>query len=180
MMLSFQLNKMTYVSNQLFLYMPTEVSVHHLFIFLPVYHAHLPANSSACPHTHRATYPRLNVAAHFDAFLPANHENLPVDSTAHPHTHGCNRFSFYLFILKLSFRLTANTYLPTHLRHYVSTATPPPHTHTPFLPSSPSCMLILTFPFRLKMNAYLTTYLLGTTYLPENESTCSAWWFNAG
>ena len=131
-MLSFQLNKMTYLSNQLFLYMPTEVSVHHLFIFLPVYHAHLPANSSACPHTHRATYPKLNVAAHFDAFLPANHENLPVDSTARPHTHGCNRFSFYLFILKLSFRLTANTYLPTHLRHYISTAPlpPPPHTHT--------------------------------------------------
>ena len=125
MMLSFQLNKMTYLSNQLFLYMPTEVSVHHLFIFLPVYHAHLPANSSACPHTHRATYPKLNVAAHFDAFLPANHENLPVDSTARPHTHGCNRFSFYLFILKLSFRL--------HTTYPQPPPPPPPHTH----PSSP-------------------------------------------
>ena len=56
-------------------------------------------------------YPPKNVAVHFDAFLPANHKNLPVDSTARPHTHGCNRFSPYLFILKLSFRLTTNTYL---------------------------------------------------------------------
>ena len=82
-------------------------------------------NSSAGPHTHRAIYRKIDLAVHFDAFLPANHKNLPVDSTARPHTHGCNRFSTYLFILKLSFRLTTNTYLPIIL-HIHSPPPPPP------------------------------------------------------
>ena len=88
-------------------------------------------NPSAGPRTHRRTYPNINVPVHLDAFLPAKHEDLPVDSTAHPHTHRCNRLSSYLFILKLSFRLTTNTYLSTHLRYYISTVLPPPSTPPP-------------------------------------------------
>ena len=92
-------------------------------------------NSSAGPCTHRPTYPKINVPAHFDPFLQANHEDLPVDSTARPHTHRWNRFSFYLFILKLSFRQTTNTDLSTHLLYYISAPTPsltPVHRSTKF------------------------------------------------
>ena len=83
-------------------------------------------NSSAGPHTHRATYPKINVTVHFEDFLPANHEDLPVDSTARPHTHRCNRFSSYLFILNLSFRLTTNIYLPIILPIPPPPRPPPP------------------------------------------------------
>ena len=73
----------------------------------------------------RPTYPKIYVPAHFDPFLQANYEDLPVDSTARPHTHRCNRFSSYLFILKLTFRQTTSTDLSTHILHYIST--PPSH-----------------------------------------------------
>ena len=92
-------------------------------------------NSSAGPCTHRPTYSKIYVPAHFDPFLQANHEDLPVDSTARPHTHRCNRFSSYLFILKLSFRLTTNTDLSTHLLYYIFSPTPsltPVHQSTKF------------------------------------------------
>ena len=88
-------------------------------------HNNTPVNSSAGPCTHRPTYPKINTPAHFDPFLQVNHEDLLVDSTARPHTHRCNRFSSQLFILKLSFRLTINTDLSTHLLYYISTPTPP-------------------------------------------------------
>ena len=97
-------------------------------------------NPSAGPRTHRRTYPNINVHVHFDAFLPAKHEDLPVDSTAHPHTHRCNRLSSYLFILKLSFRLTTNTYLSTHLQYYISTVPPPLHAPPPPPPPPPSLL----------------------------------------
>ena len=82
-------------------------------------------NSSAGPCTHRPSYPKIYVPAHFDSFLQVNHEDLLVDSTARPHTYRCNRFSSHLFILKLSFRLTIYTDLSTHLLYYIFTPTPP-------------------------------------------------------
>ena len=128
------------------------LSLHH-DAFLPAKRNDLPVDSTTRLHAHRAylfyfplrfnlrtylrthllvhvptdlpTYPKINVPTHFDPFLQVNHEDLPVDSTARPHTHRCNRFSSYLFILKLSFRLTINTDLSTHLLYYISTPTPP-------------------------------------------------------
>ena len=111
-------------------------------------------NPSAGPRTHRRTYPNINVPVHFDAFLPAKHQDLPVDLTAHPHTHRCNRLSSYLFILKLSFRLTTNTYLSTHLQYYISTVPPPLHA-PPSTPPPPHFSLTRFINLQAQLNIFL-------------------------
>ena len=59
-------------------------------------------------------YPQINLPLYHDAFLPVNHEDQPVDSATPSHAHRCTRSLTYRLILILSFRLTANWYLPAH------------------------------------------------------------------
>ena len=177
-MFSFQLSKMTYLSTQLLVYIPTQAPVHQsASSFSP-----LRFNLRTYLWTHllvqvpkRPTYPKIYVPAHFDPFLQANHEDLPVDSTARPHTHRCNRFSSYLFILKLTFRLTTNADLSTHLFYYISTPTPPSHQFI-------NLHVHFNFSRQRKILGFPSTHLLVRVprNVPENEPTFSSLWLTSG
>ena len=150
-------------------------------------------NSSAGPHTHRATYPKINtypqinVAVHFDAFLPANHENLPVDSTARPHTHECNRFFFFILPVHFEtfFQTNHNIYLPIILHIHILSSRLTTKTYFSIqlflnisIDNNNSNNILYSFQREIKAvvrsHNYLSTHLLVyvPTDVPENKSTC--------
>ena len=74
--------------------------------------------------TYTQIHPKVNLPVYLHASLPSNHKDLPVTTTTCVHAHRCTRSWPYLFIFRLSFRLTVKIYPFTVLLFYMSTDVP--------------------------------------------------------
>ena len=72
-------------------------------------------------------YPKINLPDYLHASHSSNHKDLPVTTTTCVHAHRCTRSWPYLFIFRLSFRLTGKIYPPTFLLFYMYTDVPVHH-----------------------------------------------------
>ncbi len=74
--------------------------------------------------TYTQIHPKVNLPVYLHASLPSNHKGLPVTTTTCVHAHRCTRSWPYVFIFRLSFRLTVKIYPFTVLLFYMSTDVP--------------------------------------------------------
>ena len=152
-----------YLSTFLLFYRSTDVPVHHCtcsvyFLFFGI----------SCSMTFQLIYwgintqihPKINLPVYPHAF-PSSNKDLPVTTTTCVPAHRCTCSWPYLFIFRLSFRLTVNIYPSTFLLFYMSTDVPVHHC---------TCLFIL---FRHNMHSYLSTHFLlnSSTGVPTNRST---------
>ena len=121
--LSLQLTMSTEQYSYLLVYIPLDLRI---LLFLPVLHAQLTLNSSACLHTHTPTYLKINLPVHLDAFLQLTMKTYPSAQLFICISTCLQTHSTYLFILKFSFQPTSNIYLSIHR-----------HTHPP-----PWCIIL--------------------------------------
>ena len=77
--------------------------------------------------TYTQIHSKVNVPVYLHASLPSNHKGLPVTTTTCVHAHRCTRSWPYVFIFRLSFRLTGKIYPFTVLLFYMSTDVPVHH-----------------------------------------------------
>ena len=114
--------------------------------------------------TYSQIHPKINLPVYLHASPPSNHKNLPVTTTTCVPAHSCTRSWPYLFIFRLSFRLTVKSYPSTFTLFYLYTDVPDHHY---------TCSVYFFF-FRHNMHNDLSTHLL--RYLQtnplENKSTC--------
>ena len=124
---SFRLSVKIYPSTFPLFYMSTDVPVHQYtcsvqFLFFGI----------TCAMTFQLIYwgtytqihPKVNLPVYLHASLPSNHKGLPVTTTTCVHAHVCTRSWPYVFIFRLSFRLTVKIYPFTVLLFYMSTDVP--------------------------------------------------------
>ncbi len=125
--LSFRLTVKIYPSTFPLFYMSTDVPFHQYtcsvyFLFFGI----------TCAMTFQLIYwgtytqihPKVNLPVYLHASLPSNHKGLPVTTTTCVHAHRCTRSWPYVFIFRLSFRLTVKIYPFTVLLFYMSTDVP--------------------------------------------------------
>ena len=77
--------------------------------------------------TYTQIHPKVNLPAYLHASLSSNHKCLPVTTTTCVPAHSCTRSWPYVFIFRLSFRLTVKIYPFTVLLFYMSTDVPVHH-----------------------------------------------------
>ena len=119
-----------YPSTFILFYMSTDVTVHHCncavyFFFFGI----------TCTMTLQLVYwgtytqihPKLNIPVYLHASLPSNHNDLPVTTTNCVPAHSCTHSCPYLFIFRLSFRLTVKIYPSTFILFYMYTDVPVHH-----------------------------------------------------
>ena len=119
-----------YPSTFLQFFMSTDVPVHHYNCAV-----HLFFFGIACTmtfqlvywSTYTQIYPKLNLPAYLHVSLPSNHKDLPVATTTCVPTHSYTRSWPYLFIFRLSFRLTVKIYPSTFLLFYMYIDVPVHH-----------------------------------------------------
>ena len=119
-----------YPSTFLLFYVSKDVPVHHhncavYFFFFGI----------TCTMTfqlvYRGTYTqihtKLNLPVYLLVSLPSKHKDLPVTTTTCVPAHSCTRSWPYLFIFRLSFRLTVKIYPSTFILFYMYTDVPVHH-----------------------------------------------------
>ena len=74
--------------------------------------------------TYTQIHPKINLPVYLHSSLSSNHKDLPVTTTTCIPADRCTRSGSYLFVLKLSIRLTVKIYLSTFLLLYISTYVP--------------------------------------------------------
>ena len=74
--------------------------------------------------TYTQIHPKLNIPVYLHASLPSKHNDLPVTTTTCVPAHSCTCSSPYVFIFRLSFRLTVKIYQFTVLLFDMSTDVP--------------------------------------------------------
>ena len=153
-----------YLSTFLLFYMSTDVPVRHYtcsvyFLFFGI----------PCTMTFQLVYwgiytqihQKINLHVYPHAFPSSNNKDLLVITTTCVPAHRCTRSWPYLFIFRLSFRLTVKIYPSTFVLLYMYTNVPVHHC---------TCLFIL---FRHNMHSYLSTHFLfnSSTGVPTNRST---------
>ena len=119
-----------YPSTFLLLCMSTDVPVHHYtcsvcFLFFGI--TCTVTFQLVCWGNYTQIHPKVNLPVYVHASLPSNHKDLPVTTTTCIPAHSCTRSWPYLFIFRLSFRLTVKIYPPTFILFYMYTDVPVHH-----------------------------------------------------
>ena len=156
--LSFRLTVKIYPSTFALFYMSTDAPVHQYTCSVYFLFFHITCAMTfqlICWGTYTQIHPKVNVPVYLHASLSSNHKGLPVTTTTCVHAHRCTRSWPYVFIFRLSFRLTVKIYPFTVL-------------HVPRCICSSVHLFGLLLLFRRNLHNDLSTHLLG--YL-HNRST---------
>ena len=119
-----------YPSTFLLFYMSTDVPFHHynyaVYFFFFGITCTMPFQLVYWG-TYTQIHPKLNIPVYLHASLPSNHNDLHITTTTCVPAHSCTHSCPYLFIFRLSFRLTVKIYPSTFILFYMYTDVPVHH-----------------------------------------------------